>query len=191
MTGEPIPPNPVLVLDKTALELLAEIGHIAQSSDKTLNKSLDVFWANGVRHAHLLSYREKCEDNSLVDYRNKVLQGIIKGFDDKSQKLLNAPIESLSAFEQSVRKVLEADLLKNAYENFRKKFFTFEQNKNKPQTNASTKKAPKASNNVLALRKLNEAINYLTDNKSPYDGIVEDLKTLRALAIFKKVKDTK
>ena len=66
MTGEPIPVNPVLVLNAESLSLLAEIGKIAQHEDKTLNQSLDVFWANGVRHAHLLSYREKCEDNSLV-----------------------------------------------------------------------------------------------------------------------------
>jgi hypothetical protein len=189
MIGEPIPANPILVLNAEALELLAEIGHNEETSNKTLNKSLDVFWANGVRHHHLLSYREKCEDNSLVEYRSKIIKGIIKGFDDKAQKLLNTPFDALSAFEQSVYKTLEGGILKNAYENFRKKFFTFEQNKEKQAKGESVSKAKPASDNVRALRKLNEVINMLSDSKTPYQGIVEDLKLLRSLAIFKQIKD--
>jgi hypothetical protein len=79
--------------------------------------------------------------------------------------------------------------LKNAYENFRKKFFTFEQNKEKQAKGESVSKAKPASDNVRALRKLNEVINMLSDSKTPYQGIVEDLKLLRSLAIFKQIKD--
>ena len=44
MTGEPIPANPVLVLNAESLSLLAEIGHITQSTGKIINKSIDIIF---------------------------------------------------------------------------------------------------------------------------------------------------
>jgi hypothetical protein len=185
MLGEPIPSNPVLVINALEGKQLEEFGKLAFNGKKSTKKLVEMLWNNGKRSFHFVGADEK--EPELKGFRNNIIAGIVKGYDVDAQKIINALPDSLSMTQQALRKIFFTENISNDYGNIKKAMVRFEEGK----LSGKTEKAKGANNEVMALRDINKAIKRLNDSKKPYPNIVDDVKLLRSLAIFKHIKDAK
>jgi hypothetical protein len=186
LLGEsPIPANPVLVLGADESQQLEVFGNLSFKGKQSTKKLVETLYANGKRSHHFVGADEK--DPDLCKFRSAVIAGIVKGYDADAQKIIDALPDSLSITQQALRKIFFSENISTDYGNIKKAMVRFEQGK----LTGKTEKAKGANNEVMALRDINKAIKRLNDSKKPYPNIVEDVKALRSLAIFKHIKDAK
>ena len=186
MIGEPIPADPVLTVSKAEGVLISTLAGLKQAGSNKNKELCDLLFSNGKRSHHFVGKSEK--DKSLLAFRDTVCGFIIEGLDDDAKKLIRSNTESLNETQNAVRKVLIEDSVDTTYSNIKKAMQTLE--KAKASGTSGTKK--KAANNlVMALREVLSAMGRMSDDKTtPYAGIVDDIKALKALNIHKYVKDS-
>ena len=186
LLGEsPIPANPVLVINAEESKQLEIFGNLSFKGKQSTKKLVELLYSNDKRSHHFVGADEK--DTDLRKFRSSVIAGIVKGYDADAQKIINAIPDSLSITQQALRKIFFSENISNDYGNIKKAMVRFEQGK----LTGKTDKEKPADNEVMALRDINKAIKRLNDSKKPYPNIVEDVKALRNLAIFKHIKDAK
>jgi len=185
MLGEPIPSNPVLVINADEGKQLEEFGKLSFNGKKSTKKLVEMLWNNGKRSFHFVGADEK--EPELRSFRANIIAGIVKGYDADAQKIINALPDSLSMTQQALRKIFFSENISSDYGNIKKAMVRFEEGK----LSGKTDKEKPADNEVMALRDINKAIKRLNDSKKPYPNLVEDVKLLRSLAIFKHIKDIK
>jgi len=154
---------------------------LADSADEAKGKAVDVLVSKGVKAYHL---DRSNTDPDMVEFHGSIKDTIISAMDPKAQKLVKADVKTLSDSDSATRAVL-VNRVSTKFGNLYKALQNFEARGN------VAKSTPTTNKNVLALRKLNEALAYLKDSKAPYVGLVEDCKAIRALSIFKVVQDPK
>jgi translation initiation factor 2 alpha subunit (eIF-2alpha) len=152
---------------------------LADSADEAKGKAIDVLVSKGVKAYHL---DRSNTDPEMVKFHDSIKDTMVSAMDSKAQKLVKADVKTLSDSDSAVRSVL-VNKISTRFGNLYKALQNFEARGNVTKTKPTTNK------NVLALRKLNEALAYLKDSKAPYAGLVEDCKAIRALSIFKTVQD--
>ena len=153
----------------------------ADDTDNAKGKLVDVLVSKGIKAYHL---DRSNTDPEMVKFHDSIKATMIDAMDSKAQKLVKADVKSLSDSDAAIRSVL-VNKISTRFGNLYKALQNFE------ARGSVTKSTPTTNKNVLALRKLNEALAYLKDSKAPYAGLVEDCKAIRALSIFKTVQDTK
>jgi hypothetical protein len=153
----------------------------ADDTDNAKGKLVDVLVSKGIKAYHL---DRSNTDPEMVKFHDSIKDTMISAMDSKAQKLVKADVKSLSDSDAAIRSVL-VNKISTRFGNLYKALQNFE------ARGSVTKSTPTTNKNVLALRKLNEALAYLKDSKAPYAGLVEDCKAIRALSIFKTVQDTK
>jgi hypothetical protein len=153
----------------------------ADDTDNAKGKLVDVLVSKGIKAYHL---DRSNTDPEMVKFHDSIKDTMISAMDSKAQKLVKADVKSLSDSDAAIRSVL-VNKISTRFGNLYKALQNFEARGN------VVKSTPTTNKNVLALRKLNEALAYLKDSKTPYAGLVEDCKAIRALSIFKTVQDTK
>ena len=153
----------------------------ADDTDNAKGKLVDVLVSKGIKAYHL---DRSNTDPEMVKFHDSIKDTMIGAMDSKAQKLVKADVKSLSDSDAAIRAVL-VNKISTRFGNLYKALQNFEARGN------VVKSTPTTNKNVLALRKLNEALAYLKDSKAPYAGLVEDCKAIRALSIFKTVQDTK
>ena len=147
---------------------------------------VELFKANGKTPENFVGFRES-EDIPAVKFRDSICLAIVTGWKSADAfKLYHANPDTLSR-DQIRQKKLDWEEIKTTYYNLRKAFRKFYADSKA----GKTAKSKPASLSVQMLRLLNEAIKKGGDNKDAYAGMVDDLKLLRSLAIFKVVKDPK
>lgn len=151
----------------------------ADDTDNAKGKLVDVLVSKGVKAYHL---DRSNTDPEMVKFHDSIKDTMISAMDSKAQKLVKADVKSLSDSDAAIRSVL-VNKISTRFGNLYKALQNFE------ARGSVTKSTPTTNKNVLALRKLNEALAYLKDSKAPYAGLVEDCKAIRALSIFKIVQD--
>jgi len=150
------------------------------------DKLVEKLKANGKTPENFVGFRES-EDIPAVKFRDSITLAIVEGWKDPmALKLYHADTESLSIPQRALQKSYR-EMYQEKYYNLRKAFTKFY---TESQAGKTAKSKP-ASLSVQMLRLLNEAIKKGGDNKDAYAGMVDDLKLLRSLAIFKVVKDPK
>jgi hypothetical protein len=154
---------------------------LADSADEAKGKAIDVLVSKGIKAYHL---DRSNTDPEMVKFHDSIKDTMTSAMDSKAQKLVKADVKSLSDSDAAIRSVL-VNKISTRFGNLYKALQNFE------ARGSVTKSTPTTNKNILALRKLNEALKYLTDSKTPYAGLVEDCKAIRALSIFKTIKDIK
>ena len=168
-------------LDSDSKSALSVWFKSADDTDNAKGKLVDVLVSKGVKAYHL---DRSNTDPEMVKFHDSIKDTMISAMDSKAQKLVKADVKSLSDSDAAIRSVL-VNKISTRFGNLYKALQNFE------ARGSVTKSTPTTNKNVLALRKLNEALAYLKDSKAPYAGLVEDCKAIRALNIFKVVQDTK
>jgi hypothetical protein len=111
---------------------------------------------------------------------------IIKGWDkessEKAQKYFKADPDSLTKTGQVEQKLWQVTW-RDSYYNLRKALKSFADKGGKKG------KAAKASELVLALREAKSSLARLAKQAKGYDGMVDDIKAMKALNIMTKVID--
>jgi hypothetical protein len=171
----------VVRLDTEGKGALTTWCKLADSADEAKEKAVDILVSKGIKAYHL---DRGNNDPDMVKFHDSIKETIISAMDTKAQKLIKADVKTLSDSDCAIAKVLGLRV-STKFGNLYKALQNFE------ARGSVAKSKPTTNKNVLALRKLNEALAYLKDSKTPYAGLVEDCKAIRALSIFKTVQDTK
>jgi hypothetical protein len=171
----------VVRLDTEGKTALTTWCKLADSADEAKEKAVDILVSKNIKAYHL---DRSNNDPEMVKFHDSIKDTMISAMDSKAQKLVKADVKTLSDSDSAIRSVL-VNKISTRFGNLYKALQNFEARGN------VVKSTPTTNKNILALRKLNEALKYLTDSKTPYAGLVEDCKAIRALSIFKTIKDIK
>ena len=178
LTGSRVTVNPILVISKDEASLITEFAKAGENV-RNKNKQLsELMYANGKRSFHFCGKDEK--DTDLVKFRRLVESYIIKGYDDRSQKLLNALPDSLDVHDSNFRKFIIANQLDVDYSNLKKAMVRLEENK----LAGKTEKAKAKSNEQMIKQHIQDAINKIGKSKG-YTGMADDLIALKKMNALK------
>jgi hypothetical protein len=157
---------------------------LSDAERKQKDKLVDLLYSGGKKPAMFVAFNES-EDKQGIAFRDQTVKHLLAGRKDaQATKLYHADPKSLSTMDLAFQTVVR-DLIRKDYNNLKGAL-----QRRIDKGDKITKSAP-ASKTVLALRAVNQAIGYLEEVKSGYDGIVDDLKALRGLQLRLKVKDVK
>ena len=178
LTGSKVTSNPVLVISKDEALLITEF---AQSGENLRNKNKqlsELMYANGKRSFHFCGKDEK--DTDLVKFRRLVESYIIKGYGEKTEKLLNALPDSLDTLDAGLRKFMIATKLDVDYANLKKAMVKLEEDK----LSGKTEKAKAKTNEQMIKQHIQDAINKIGKSKG-YTGMADDLIALKKMNALK------
>lgn len=178
LTGSKVLANPVLVISKEEASLITEFAQVGEAS-RNKNKQLsELMYANGKRSFHFCGKDEK--DTDLVKFRRLVESYIIKGYDARCQKLLNALPDSLDTHDANFRKFVIANQLDVDYANLKKAMVKLENDK----LSGKTEKAKAKSNEQMIKQHIQDAIVKIGKSKG-YTGMADDLIALKKMNVLK------
>lgn len=178
LTGSKVTGNPILVITKDEANLITEFAQVGEAS-RNKNKQLsELMYANGKRSFHFCEKAEK--DTDLVKFRRLVESYIIKGYDDRCQKLLNALPDSLDTHDANFRKFVIANQLDVDYSNLKKAMIKLEENK----LAGKTEKAKAKTNEQMIKQHIQDAITKIGKSKG-YTGMADDLAMLKKMNALK------
>ena len=178
LTGSKVLANPVLVITKEEASLITEFAQVGEAS-RNKNKQLsELMYANGKRSFHFCGKDEK--DTDLVKFRRLVESYIIKGYDARCQKLLNALPDSLDTHDANFRKFVIANQLDVDYANLKKAMVKLENDK----LSGKTEKAKAKTNEQMIKQHIQDAITKIGKSKG-YTGMADDLVALKKMNALK------
>jgi hypothetical protein len=178
LTGSKVLGNPVLVITKEEASLITEFAQVGEAS-RNKNKQLsELMYANGKRSFHFCGKDEK--DTDLVKFRRLVESYIIKGYDARCQKLLNALPDSLDTHDANFRKFVIANQLDVDYANLKKAMVKLENDK----LSGKTEKAKAKTNEQMIKQHIQDAITKIGKSKG-YTGMADDLVALKKMNALK------
>jgi hypothetical protein len=182
MLGNPIPADPVLVIGADESQALLDFGKLSFKGKQSTKKLVELLWNNGKRSYHFVGSND--EDASLMKFRASIIAGIVKGYDDDAQKIINANPDTLSITQQALRKIFFNENIQTDYGNIKKAMVKFEEGK----LSGKTEKAKPATPEQMVRYYVDQAIAQIGKVKNGYEGMLKDKEVLSALAVRKQVK---
>jgi len=182
MLGEPIPADPILTINSDESKQLEDFGKLSFRGKQSTKKLVETLYSNGKRSYHFVGASD--DDAGLTKFRASIIAGIVKGYDDDAQKIINAVPDSLSITQQALRKIFFSENISNDYGNIKKAMVKFEQAK----LTGKTDKAKPATPEQMVRYYVDQAIAQIGKVKNGYEGMLKDKETLSTLAVRKQVK---
>lgn len=172
-------------MDSETIKLLEAYSKAKKEDSLAQGNLVQDLYDKGYKPFHFVDMRET-EDKQGAKFRDSVLRHIVKGWQDPSaEKLYYANPKSLSQTDLALQ-AFHQNTARVAYNNMKQAL------KNRIEKGDNKPKSKQAANLIMALRGIKNAIERLEkEDKSPYAGIADDLKALKALKILSSVKDSK
>ena len=174
-----------LALDSNEVIQLETWAGLDDKAKKANNSLVELLYANGRRASDLVGFGKDESDTARMKFRDDICLHIIKGWEDNGDalKYFKADPSTLSVKAKADQDVYK-EQYRTTYYNLRKALESFTK-----KGGSKASKAKPAPETVQALRLIKKALKKLSDVKGGYDGMVEDIKAIKALHINAKVID--